>query len=502
MVEKVNVSIPSSSPFHGINNAVEGLEYDDVPSSISNELSSPKKQAPKNLFAAKTKVSRVSFNIDTVPSNNGMDEEDEAVSSKRALDLMLGGSSSTVKNSKRKVIDDDSDDEEPIQVQKVVKIPSNPYTPNTGASKRVSSLFQTTTVNNNNMNGGLKNLGNTCYMNASLQALISLAPFLKQSYPNKTLTKLLQQVKNNSGDVKEIKRLLDEVSNKFRGTRQQDAHEFMLEVIDRLVSTDGDKQDDNAPTTVDSSSNEGKENYEPVTPSVNGSSNNNNNSATPQITPGAIPQSALKKEEHKTVFDMTLKVTLVCENNKCGFKRSMQEGMRDLSVDIEENQSINECVAGYFDNSCVEVKCEQCGHDKANKTIEIETQPEAFMIHLKRFRVDVNEQGGMDVRKGKERVKIGRGLDVTGFCVPCEIKKEDNIAEVESSVGSKKYDLKAVVRHIGGSGTSGHYVTDAIGKGGEWFNFNDSKVERREERAVLEDESTGREAYLCVYERV
>ena len=61
------------------------------------------------------------------------------------------------------------------------------------------------------------------------------------------------------------------------------------------------------------------------------------------------------------------------------------------------------------------------------------------------------------------------------------------------------YSLRAVVRHVGRSGGSGHYVTDAR-EGAEWMNHNDSRTEATTEVDVTGPDA-GKEAYLLMYQR-
>ena len=53
-----------------------------------------------------------------------------------------------------------------------------------------------------------------------------------------------------------------------------------------------------------------------------------------------------------------------------------------------------------------------------------------------------------------------------------EAKKEEAGAKVE---GPTKYQLKAVIIHLGKSVHSGHYVA-YVRRGGDWVLFNDEKV--------------------------
>ena len=169
--------------------------------------------------------------------------------------------------------------------------------------------------------------------------------------------------------------------------------------------------------------------------------------------------------------------------------------MRDLSLDIVEGCDVTACLTEYFENTEVSVDCEQCGCDGARKSGLIDTLPKCLMLHLKRFRGEGGgAKGSLTMRKGSELVTFGKALDLEGLCVPCKG------AGGAGGAGGSNFELKSVVRHVGALDSSGHYVTDSLGKEGEWMNYNDSRVEKREESDVLSG-AVGREAYLLMYER-
>lgn len=98
--------------------------------------------------------------------------------------------------------------------------------------------------------GGLRNLGNSCYINSSLQLLFSLPSFfdtLKKSNGlfsegqlYKSLMELYDQVAPPSQkgcmtcSATSIKKIMDKLSPRFAGFQQHDAHEFISEFLDSL----------------------------------------------------------------------------------------------------------------------------------------------------------------------------------------------------------------------------------------------------------------------------
>ena len=101
--------------------------------------------------------------------------------------------------------------------------------------------------------GGLSNLGNSCYMASALQMLASLDTFMDElesvesSEGSELRTELLALVrrlrKGETVTPSDFKRVVDERSSLFVGYRQQDAHEFLITLLD-LIDEDYKRKDD------------------------------------------------------------------------------------------------------------------------------------------------------------------------------------------------------------------------------------------------------------------
>ncbi len=107
---------------------------------------------------------------------------------------------------------------------------------------------------------GLKNLGNTCYLNSSLQMIFSVPEFLiklqnlydqlsneegmpltrsllKVAWDSKIISSsqgLMNEFTMRSVDPREVKEAIDVLTNKFMGYEQRDAHEFASALIDYI----------------------------------------------------------------------------------------------------------------------------------------------------------------------------------------------------------------------------------------------------------------------------
>lgn len=106
---------------------------------------------------------------------------------------------------------------------------------------------------------GLKNIGNTCYFNSALQCLFHCAPFIKHFFNTLPQNNWTQINSSNNSDSKKqlvitfvelakdiwsgkyssirpvrLKKAIDEFTQQFQGTEQQDAHELLTFLLDGL----------------------------------------------------------------------------------------------------------------------------------------------------------------------------------------------------------------------------------------------------------------------------
>ncbi|XP_064648474.1 ubiquitin carboxyl-terminal hydrolase 3-like [Lineus longissimus] len=343
---------------------------------------------------------------------------------------------------------------------------------------------------------GLRNLGNTCFMNAVLQSLsniqhfcgyIKQLPSLESKLPKKRPTRKMTRESNSEEImlVEELRKTLValwqgsktaispeslfsviwKVVPRFRGYQQQDAHEFMRYLLDRLHT-------------------------ELLTllpyPNLN----------SPFIGPKG------KSTIVTAIFGGILQNEVRCLI--CGIESKKHDPFLDLSLDIpphftaktpkpKEGESLctlQDCLKSFTDVEELEESelymCSNCKQkQRSTKKFWIRRLPNVLCLHLKRFRWSTYF-----------RVKVEtyvqfplRGLEMTRYVL-------NNLHETRgNSTGSNGYDLAAVIVHHGSGAGSGHYTAYATHEG-LWYHFNDSTV------TVCDEETVVRcKAYILFYVR-
>lgn len=395
---------------------------------------------------------------------------------------------------------------------------------------------------------GIRNLGNTCYMNSVLQCLSNIQRFTSSvgDPPSDRLKLLDASGANGSGshkrklmqianvtDNSKPEQLLETLRNtiyllkksgksfiipeslftmigknpRFRGYQQQDAHEFLRYVLDRL-----DK--------------------ECSTNSIN--NNHNQNTATKKSN----------SRSHSSIIGSIFGGILQNEVNclECGFKSHKQDPFMDLSLDIplqrnattgtnlpgtnnemgnsndatpsshnSDNSNLSscnsttetanttttsdschliDCLSSFIElEELTETELYYCSHcqqkQKSTKRFWIRKLPDVLCLHLKRFRYNNFLRTKID-----DHIQFPmQELDMKRFVMANKHETRG------SSSGPTTYDLVAFIEHHGSGLGSGHY-TAYCRHDGFWFHFDDSSVTACDESTVRKSK-----AYILFYNR-
>ncbi|PRD35713.1 UNVERIFIED_CONTAM: Usp3 [Trichonephila clavipes] len=298
---------------------------------------------------------------------------------------------------------------------------------------------------------GLRNLGNTCFMNAVLQSLSNIQQFscyFKElpslEYKNHKNGKKNNHIKKDSNGAEmllaeELRKTLIslrqgsksaispeslfaviwKVVPRFRGYQQQDAHEFLRYMLDRLhmelLNILPYPKDNNA------------------------------------LFIGAKGKATIVT----TIFGGILQNEVTCL--VCGTESKKHDPFLDCLSSFTELEELADSEL-YLCHSC---KCKQ----RSTKRFWIRRLPNVLCLHLKRFRWNNFFRTKLD-----NYIDFPvQGLDMNKFIL---VNRHETRG---TSNGSTLYDLAAVIVHHGSGAGSGHYTAYAT-HDGCWHHFNDSSV--------------------------
>ena len=309
---------------------------------------------------------------------------------------------------------------------------------------------------------GLRNCGNTCYLNSVIQALTHSSAIANDAMTGHHTSscnrrkanlfcgycQLLTHVKAALGtkgrsDIapEPILRQLKLISKNMRFGRQEDSHEFLRQLIDSCVTGE-------LPIRLTSN---------PKGP--------------------LVPALARSTTFVGQLFSGYLQSQVTC--GSCGNISRTFDPYMDISLEIQDCASLTDCFRRFTKADSLAgpnaYKCSKCEKRvSAKKQMLVHRCPPMLSIQLKRF--------NMMAQKINKKVRFEPSINMSPFL---------------SSKGESpfNYSLYAVIVHEGSSMGSGHYVCYAKAGNGVWYLFNDSHVQQVSEQTVL-----NQSAYILMYE--
>ena len=340
----------------------------------------------------------------------------------------------------------------------------------------VDKLMSWTTVKRPDT--GLRNHGVTCYINATLQCLMftpPLANYLKDYRPNHkgagvdwlemlaSVTKFsvlpprAQSIHNPAGFSKNLRRL----SPTLRQGRLEDAQEFCNFLLDACHEQQLKKYADKKDRLVQETT--------PIKTIV-----------------GGFFQSKIQWSKEEEILALKKK----CAKTKKPFPEeahnteaasSTFEPFTFLTVDLV-GADLDKALQGFTKPESLsgENMFETPSGVKVNakKMFSIYRSPRVLIVHLKRF---VSNMFG-DTKKVNKFIEFPTELD---------------LAPYSTGFQSRKYELYAVLVHIGRGLHSGHYVSYVKAGNGVWYQMDDEDV-----RQVSVDDVMRQQAYLLFYRSI
>lgn len=339
---------------------------------------------------------------------------------------------------------------------------------------------------------GLQNLGNTCFMNSVIQCL-AYAPslvsyfcsdlyyshinFNSQDGTNGELAvefgALVEKLNAYRHRYIEPKSFRESIVKHigFAGNEQQDSHEFMMMLFDKLhhdLNIHG----------------KGKFKQNGIVPQQ--CNNDDSNINIPRATLGYQfwkKHLEMNKSVISDLFEGIFMSTLTC--TFCKGQSNTFEVFNCLSLPIPSDTRchVDQCLSHFSNPERIEAawECPRCKQKReADKKIVICKLPKVLIIHLKRFSLD-----------GRWRQKLQTTVDfpLNDLSVDC------TYVLPQSAYGStpSKYHLYAVVNHYGHL-DGGHYTAFCKLENQRWYTFDDSNVSEMKDTDVC-----GQAAYILFY---
>ncbi|XP_050984480.1 ubiquitin carboxyl-terminal hydrolase 2a isoform X2 [Labeo rohita] len=358
------------------------------------------------------------------------------------------------------------------------------------SSSRFTSSYRSTSPVRESLNSksaqglvGLRNLGNTCFMNSILQCLSntqSLRDYCLHNSHRRDLNnnsrtntalmeefaKLIQTMWTSSSSEavspSEFKTQIQRYAPRFVGYNQQDAQEFLRFLLDGLH---------NEVNRVTIRPRGNMEDFDHLPDEEKGKK---------------MWAKYLEREDSKIVdlFVGQLKSSLTC--SECGYCSTVFDPFWDLSLPIAKGYgevSLMDCMRLFTKEDVLDgdekPTCYRCkARRRCTKKFTVQKFPKILVLHLKRF--------------SEARVRTSKLSTFVNFPM-----KDLDLREFASDRSSSAvYNLYAVSNHSGTT-MGGHYTAYCCNpENGEWYTYNDSRVTPMSASQVRSSD-----AYVLFYER-
>ncbi|KAF9224073.1 cysteine proteinase [Gyrodon lividus] len=358
---------------------------------------------------------------------------------------------------------------------------------------------------------GLKNLGNTCYMNATIQCLSATVPFARFFTDGRWrgAVNMLNPLGTKGSLVTAFANILYDMSHselphlnpvafrksicshaaQFSGSDQHDSQEFLTFLLDGL------HEDLNRVLTKPSNG---------LTPERESELEN-----LPQQVASEQEWEVYRKRNDSLIVDYfqgqfrNRMECLTCHHTSTTYNSFMYLSLPVPSPKSLSKLSLHSCLDAFVKEEVLEKSeawhCPKCkALRKATKNLSLSRLPPVLLIHLKRFSI-----------KGHFTDKIEtvvdfplRGLDLTNYMPHTSNMLNGsgnptsaNVNDPRVQVPPYRYDLYGVTNHFG-SLSNGHYTAFVASRGG-WLYCDDSRVVSTDAKEVV-----GRPAYVLYYKRI
>lgn len=326
---------------------------------------------------------------------------------------------------------------------------------------------------------GIRNLGNTCYLNSIIQCMSNVIPFTKyilektefEAHLNQNKTKrelrvavfwyhTMNQMWNNNKILEPVmlKRAFGELDPRVAGFAQNDAHEIFLSLLNVLHDSIG----------------------VPVEMNISGEPKNPRDVL---IRNSYMSWKQSWEKQYSKIVELFAGQSyswLKCPH--CNYKSDKFEPFFLLSLPLlPRHRTLYDCIHAFQQMETLDDenrwRCDHCKEEvNAEKKIELWKLPPFLIISLKRF----NHQN----RKIEKLIQYEETLNMQEFV----------------SFGSdvpQNYRIHSTIHHEGGV-NGGHYYANVRKTNGKWIHYNDNVVRLIESFGMIDKQT----AYILIYQRI